>query len=240
MKKFIFRTIIFGLIAFGIYFFMIGNGISDLWNDTSATISTSRITELRDQVLGSFSNEDKSFAFEDNVEEEAASSSEEESTSIINKQGPLSEFLSQFRGFGEDEENKEIKTNNEEESVEEIRTIPQIEENTNLPDFDLVCFPEVKRLCGFDECSTLTLDITFLLLDSGSNLIHKCSSSDCKTFNYQGRAYSDYYNYQIQTDDDVFMITRELKVDSNSRTAYAEVRTNGINTTINLGRCLGQ
>ncbi len=71
-------------------------------------------------------------------------------------------------------------------------------------------------------------------------MIHQCSLDDCKTFNYQRNEYSDSYNYQIQSQDEMYMISRELEPDSSGRTAYAEMRARGVNTFISLGRCLGK
>lgn len=246
MKKFLFRLFLAAIIGFFIFFFISGNSLSDLTSD-DGPISKSGFVELKDQVLGSFSTESNNL---DNIEnvvtstiDKVTGNGEEESSDASSSEGPLSNLLDQFRGEDDSSEN-----NKEKEETTEIDTnttsttdyTDQIETNTNLPEFNLVCFPEVKRECNFDGCETKKPDINFTLIDSNKKLIHQCSLDDCKTFNYQRNKYSDSYNYQIQSNDEMYMISREIEPDSSGRTAYAEMRARGVNTSINLGRCLGK
>lgn len=239
MKKFLFRLFLAGLISFAIYFFISGNSISDLTSD-DGPISRSGFVELKDQVLGSFSVEDKDL---DDIESAVTSTLEDISNSEDSEKGdgPLANLLSKFNG---EEENSNIDEsisddlNTKTTSTEDYAD--QIETNTNLPNFNLVCFPEVKRECNFEGCETKNPDINFTLIDSDKNLIHQCNLDSCETFEYQGKKYSNSYNYQIQSDMQMYMISRELETDSSGRTAYAEMRARGVNTSINLGRCLGK
>lgn len=235
MKKFLFRLFLAGLIGFTIYFFISGNSISDLTSD-DGPISRSGFVELKDQVLGSFSVEDEDL---DNIESAVTSTLNNISGNETDEdsEGPLSNLLDKFSG-DTDEEDVADDLNTDTTSTEDYAD--QIETNANLPDFNLVCFPEIKRECNFEGCETKNTDINFTLIDSDKSLIHQCSLDSCETFQYQEKQYSNSYNYQIQSKDEMYMISRELEPDSSGRTAYAEMRARGVNTSINLGRCLGK
>lgn len=240
MKKFLFRLFLAALIGLTIYFFISGNSISDL-TSKDGPISRSGFVELKDQVLGGFSveNSDIDEDIEDFVTSTLDSISGSES-SEDSGDGPLSNLLDNFRSEDETAEDNQDNDADDENLDQEERSIDEIESNTNLPEFNLVCFPEIKRECNFEGCETVNPDINFTLINSDEGLVHQCSLEECKTFQYEGREYSNSYNYQIQSSDEMYMISRELEPDNSGRTAYAEMRARGVNTSINLGRCLGK
>lgn len=242
MKTFFFRLFLAALIGFTIYFFISGNSISDLTSD-DGPISRSGFVELKDQVLGSFSVEDKNL---EDIENAVTSTLDsigaggDDDSDENNSNGPLSDLLDKFSG-DDGSSNDSVDNNNLDSNTTSTEDYTdQLETNADLPDFNLVCFPEVKRECNFDGCETKNPDINFTLINSNENLIHQCSLDSCETFKYQEKQYSDSYNYQIQSDDEMYMISRESEPDSSGRTAYAEMRARGVNTSINLGRCLGK
>lgn len=233
MKKFFFRLFLAAVIGFFIYFFISGNSLSDL-TGKDGPISKEGFTKLKDQVLGTFSVENK------DLEDVVSSTIDLDDE---NGSDPLSNLLKKFTGSDEQEDKDESQENTEDDVQKSTTTedyAAQIEENTNLPDFNFVCLPEIKRECDFESCETKSPDINFILISSDDGLIHQCSLESCESFSYQGKRYSGSYNYQIQSDSGVYMVSRELESDDAGRTAYAEVRTEGIRTIMSLGRCLGK
>lgn len=237
MKKFLFRLFLAGLIGFTIYFFISGNSISDLISD-DGPISRSGFVELKDQVLGSFSVEDRDL---DDIESAVTSTLDDiNGDETEDSEGPLSNLLDKFNGEDENSNDESVTDNLNTDATSTENYADQLETDANLPDFNLVCFPEIKRECNFEGCETKNPDINFTLIDSDRSLIHQCNLDSCETFQYQEKQYSNSYNYQIQSKDEMYMISRELEPDSSGRTAYAEMRARGVNTSINLGRCLGK